>query len=139
MNRLIIEYPEISSKVIIVNEDKALLIKRRTLDPYAPRRWDIPGGGSDPGEDAIQTAIRELEEEIGHRADKDKVFLHNKKKVNKPNTIYHRHTFVYKIDKRFDPKLSKEHSEFKWMGIKEIEETNLPDHYKVVCREVLAN
>ena len=138
MKRAFNEYPEISSKVIIINGDKALLIKRRLLDPYAPKRWDIPGGGSDPGEDALQTAIRELEEEIGYQASIDHIVLHNKEKIIKPNRSYHRHTFIHKSNDKFEPKLSKEHSEFKWMDIKEIEGTNLPDHYKLVCREVLS-
>lgn len=137
MKRTLINYPLISAKVIIVCGDKALLIKRRLLDPYAPKRWDIPGGGSDPGEDALQTAIRELEEEVGYKAKVDKVILHNKERITKPNRTYHRHTFIYKANDKFEPKLSKEHSEFKWMDINEIEETNLPDHYKMVCREVL--
>lgn len=131
------KYPSISSKVIIFNDNKALLIKRRIFDPYAPGRWDIPGGGSDPGENALETALRELLEEIGYEAKEEHLKLHVKEKVNKPKRSYHRHTYAHESPSQFKPKLSREHTEFRWMTIGEIESTNLPAHYKLVCRELL--
>jgi 8-oxo-dGTP pyrophosphatase MutT (NUDIX family) len=41
-------------------ERKLILVKLR----YAPG-WRLPGGGRNPGEDAVEAALRELREEIG--------------------------------------------------------------------------
>lgn len=41
-------------------ERKLILVKLR----YAPG-WRLPGGGCNPGEDAVEAALRELREEVG--------------------------------------------------------------------------
>ena len=132
------KFPKNSAKVIIAHSNKVLLIKRRILDPYAPGRWDIPGGGSDhDDEPPVETAARELEEEIGHIIIPQDIELFERELIKKRNREYHRHCFVYNSESQFSPKLSKEHSEHKWMSLTEIEQTNLPEHYKLVCRKIL--
>lgn len=41
---------------------------------YRPR-WDLPGGGVEPGEDARSAALREIQEEIGLTLPADKLRL----------------------------------------------------------------
>ncbi len=53
-------------RVILVNEaDQTLLFQ--DSDPGLPefRWWVIPGGGMDPGESEVETAVREVAEETG--------------------------------------------------------------------------
>ena len=35
---------------------------------YGPLNWEIPGGASEPGETLIETAVREVREEVGVEA-----------------------------------------------------------------------
>ena len=53
-------------RVLLVNErDQTLLFE--DTDPGLPdfRWWVVPGGGTDPGETEVETAVREIEEETG--------------------------------------------------------------------------
>ncbi|MFJ6198865.1 NUDIX hydrolase [Micromonospora sp. NPDC092111] len=52
--------------VVRDRDDRILLF--HTRDPEHPRLgtwWELPGGGVDPGETHVQTALRELREETG--------------------------------------------------------------------------
>ena len=55
-------------------DGKVLLVKQFRY-PYGEELWEIPAGKLNPGEDPMQTAIRELEEEGGIKAKKvEKMF-----------------------------------------------------------------
>ncbi len=55
-------------RVVVTDGVSALMFA--DTDPGVPgsRWWVTPGGGMDPGETELQTAVRELEEETGLRA-----------------------------------------------------------------------
>ncbi|MFG2104541.1 NUDIX hydrolase [Micromonospora echinaurantiaca] len=56
--------------VVLDGDDRVLLF--HTRDPDHPRLgtwWELPGGGMDPGETYLDTAVRELREETGIVAD----------------------------------------------------------------------
>ena len=55
-----------SSKLVVVDQQERVLLLDCT-DPRAPgTRWaELPGGGIEAGEDAVQAAVREVLEETG--------------------------------------------------------------------------
>jgi 8-oxo-dGTP pyrophosphatase MutT (NUDIX family) len=60
-------------RVLVVDESDRLLLFLDSdlgLDPVA-HWWVTPGGGVDPGEDDRAAAVREVEEETGHRVAPD--------------------------------------------------------------------
>lgn len=54
------------TKVILLHNEKILAIQRDNdpAIPY-PGKWDLPGGGAEPGESLLECAYREVEEELG--------------------------------------------------------------------------
>ncbi len=49
-------------KCLITDGDRVLLVRHS----YGPRVWDLPGGRGHRGEPPLETARREMEEELGH-------------------------------------------------------------------------
>jgi 8-oxo-dGTP diphosphatase len=47
---------------VIVDEGGQVLLVKHT---YARRKWELPGGNTDPGESVEETALREVREETG--------------------------------------------------------------------------
>ncbi|MCS7107310.1 MAG: NUDIX hydrolase [Acidilobaceae archaeon] len=58
--------PQVGVGCVLVRRGEVLLVKRK----YPPGRgkWSVPGGHVELGEDLLETAVRELEEETGLRA-----------------------------------------------------------------------
>ncbi|HET9645845.1 MAG TPA: NUDIX hydrolase [Burkholderiaceae bacterium] len=53
----------VSCGILVIDAQAELLLGHATGTPY----WDIPKGGTEPGESEIETALRETEEETGLR------------------------------------------------------------------------
>lgn len=52
----------LGAAVVIRDDSSRVLLVRHT---YGRLNWEVPGGGSEPGESAAQTAMREAREELG--------------------------------------------------------------------------
>ena len=61
--------PLVAAGVLLMTETEP----RQFLLMRHPDRWDLPKGHSEPGEAARETALREMEEETGLRADQVKL------------------------------------------------------------------
>ncbi|MEV6278702.1 NUDIX hydrolase [Nocardia sp. NPDC051832] len=48
-----------------IERDGAVLLIRRAQGVFLAGRWELPGGGIEPGERAEQAAVREVAEETG--------------------------------------------------------------------------
>ena len=107
------------AKALVVNEHGELLLLRRSLsDTRRPGQWDMPGGGVDEGEDLIQAAIRETQEEAGIT-------------LKQPKTIYATSKirpfggvtwiFVHEaLSSTPEVILSDEHDAFQWLKLQDV-------------------
>ncbi|MCH0541182.1 NUDIX domain-containing protein [Streptomyces sp. MUM 203J] len=57
----------VAAYAVVVRGDEILLARSPTAD--GGREWVLPGGGMEHGEDPLETAVREVEEETGYRAE----------------------------------------------------------------------
>ena len=66
-----------SVRVVLLDDDGRLLLFR-TIDPTMPEIglwWELPGGGVEPGETVVDTAVREIAEETGFELARGEVGL----------------------------------------------------------------
>lgn len=106
-----------AAKAFIIKDGKLLLLKRRPNDPHKPGAWDIPGGRLELGENPFEGLKREAQEEI-------KCDI----KIIMPISV---HNFVRDDGQAItltiylceltggEIKLSEEHTEYKWIDLKE--------------------
>lgn len=96
--------------------------------------WCGLGGKGEVGENPMETAVREVSEEGGIRAEsyalsRQPLYIHQ----NSPDFKFI--TFLGLVDNEFIPTLNHEHSEHKWVDLNEINE--LPLHYGI--KDMLGN
>ena len=65
--REVVEHPDCVAIVAMDAEDNVILV-RQFRHAVAQELLEIPAGGIEPGEEPLQSALRELEEEIGYTA-----------------------------------------------------------------------
>jgi 8-oxo-dGTP diphosphatase len=53
---------------LIVRDDTILICQRTKYQPM-PLQWEFPGGKIEPGENAVEALVRELQEELGITAE----------------------------------------------------------------------
>ena len=108
-------------KVAIINEDKKILLQKRSMNKLAnPGQWGLTGGKVNAGEDTLTTAIRETYEEIGINLNKKELkFLC---KYNTRKAVF----IIYYIKKDInieDCKMQTEEvDELRYFSINELEE-----------------
>lgn len=115
-------YP--ATKAIIKKNRKILILKRSCDEDCFKEEWDIPGGGIKFGEDPEESLKREIMEEAGIEADVVRplriwTFFKNNKETQVVGITL---LCKYKSGK---VKLSKEHTDFKWIKPEEIEKYNI--------------
>jgi 8-oxo-dGTP pyrophosphatase MutT (NUDIX family) len=99
-----------ASTLLVASDGKVLFLKRGPTEDNWPSTWAFPGGKADGEETATDCAIRETREEVGDCALDGLVTLDEK---ITPYNWQHT-TFVAPVGDAFEPKLSTEHTEYKW-------------------------
>lgn len=122
---------KINVSVIVVHQNKILLMQRSLKDDYFPGAWGIPGGYMEEHELTLEeTAIREVKEELGIEIIPDTIPFNNRN--NETETLY----LVYKAklknpsDYPDGPKVSEEANDFKWASKDELDSLEFTPYTK---------
>lgn len=100
---------------LLRGKPRYLLLKRSPKNSRYPGLWQIVTGSIEPGERAIDAAMRELKEETGLQAER----FWTLPRVNAfldpdRDTIHLSPVFVARAEKDAEPRLSAEHERFVW-------------------------
>jgi ADP-ribose pyrophosphatase YjhB (NUDIX family) len=107
------EVKKIAAGIVFVAPDgDVLLLKRAGVEgkDNFVGHWALPGGTAESGETAQQCADREAGEEMGIAPGGARTLLHE---VDTPNGMRF-HTFVQRVEDKFEPRLNEEHTAFGW-------------------------
>ncbi len=112
-----------SQKAFVFNpEGKLLTLFRTETAPTRPNTWDLPGGDLEFGEDAIESIIREIQEEAGLSVTNVRPF--DVESLINPAGDFWISIAYYAQTANSNVKLSFEHNAFKWVTISEFLEMN---------------
>lgn len=110
--------------VVIIDNEKKLLIAKRKPDKPMPNKWEFPGGKLEENESLQECGIREIKEELdidikidGYLGFED--LIHKERKF-----CLHFYT-ARKVDESQLVKLY-EHTEYKWVDISELIKYDFP-------------
>lgn len=118
---------EITQMCIVKSKTKILILKFSS----GSKKWSLPGGHLEEGETLESGIKREVYEETGLSITNNKIFCTeaNNRKLIIVHIAHSSYTNV---------KLSKEHSDYKWIDLNEIDKYYFPyEKIKNIVKEVL--
>ena len=119
---------QVGVKILLKNKKGEYLVIRRSADKYpkAGAQWEIVGGRIDISSSLVDNLAREVMEETGLTI-VGNIKLITAQDIFNPNKHIVRLTYLGKGHGLV--KLSNEHTDFKWLSIKEIKLLNPLDPY----------
>lgn len=108
---------DVAVAALLIKDDEILLLKRADDDKINPGMWSFPGGKVEKGETLKKALHRELKEETSLQGVvQDLIYA---------TTIFYGERQLVLLHYKMIPKgekvrLSKEHSDFKWVKINEL-------------------
>ncbi len=126
-----------NSVACIVYKNGKILIAHRIPKGDMGNRWEFPGGKVDDGETDQMTIVREMREEFGVKAEPgEKItscsFFHKEKEC-----FLNAYLVQLEHDGLEKPYILTEHTEYKWVFPKEIENLNFVDSDLKIYPDVL--
>jgi len=119
------------SKVVIIADDKVLLLLRKVNQPFS-KQWDLPGGHLRVGETWIEGAVRETKEETN-------IDIRNLKLIEQKGR--ESYFLVQGLDfsgRIFDHHELPEHDAYTWLRRAEVDKLkNISEKYYKVIKKVL--
>ena len=116
--------------ILLDQNDKTLILLRPAEAKWAPLKWGYPGGKIEPGEDALDAAVRETKEETALDA---RSLILAKLKVDKPVEVY------YTRDYSGTVRIDHEHNDWAWVSHDELKEYDLAPQVLEMYEWVLKN
>ena len=124
-----------ATNAIILNEkNEILLTKRSEEEDFLPGYWELAGGGIDYGETPQEGLSREIMEECGIEIEIIKPVAANTYFIKELQRI--EITFLCKAVNPKDLKLNWEHSDFKWLKVKDIYRMKISDYVRDIIKSV---
>jgi ADP-ribose pyrophosphatase YjhB (NUDIX family) len=126
---------QVGVKIFLKNKSGRFLLLKRSPVRYPTIRnlWDIPGGRINPGSTLFENIRREIFEETELRISEMPKLIFAQDILRSEKHIV-RLTFVGSISGNREPVLDDDHSDFKWVTLKEMEREKELDEF---TREVL--
>lgn len=103
------------AKLVIVDKDKNYLVMYRSNHPVFGNDPDLPGGTLEGLESALETMVREVQEESGIIVDKDTVEeIYSGVEYSAHGTFYT--LFITKVEDQPLVSMSWEHASYDWLN-----------------------
>ena len=104
---------QVGVKVLLKNPEEKFLLIRRSEEKYNSTKWDIPGGRIDPGTSLGENLVREVMEETGLAMTSEPTIVGAQDIFATDMRHVVRVTYIGTADG--EPKLSDEHTEYRWV------------------------
>jgi len=111
---------------IFFTDGKSVLLLKRSDEGDHSNTWALPGGKSKGGETDINTAIRETKEETGLES----IPGYRISSISSQNGRQRFTGFIYKVSTQFDVTISHEHTDWEWVGLKDLKSKDLHPKFK---------
>ncbi len=118
---------------ILFTNGRSMLLLKRAGEGDHNGKWALPGGKGEEGETEIGTATREALEETGLDALPGYRFDQISTRDGRQKFT----TFIYRVSGPFDIRLSKEHSEYKWVNFDDLDGVELHPKFRLILPELL--
>jgi len=135
--------PRVATCLLINEEGKLLILRRSDKVKTYKGLWGGITGYVEPGEEPYETALKEIQEEVG--IEKEHVVLINQGNIVKFTDIYEGnqyewtvYPFVFKIRKNEKIQIDWEHLEYRWITPSEITRYDTVPHLKQTVSESLS-
>ncbi|MBI3273879.1 MAG: NUDIX domain-containing protein [Candidatus Colwellbacteria bacterium] len=129
---------QVGVKALLKNNDGKYLLLKRSPEKYPEvsekEQWDIPGGRINIGSPLLDNLKREIKEEISLDLIGEPQLITAQDILRIPGRHVVRLTYVGLVNG--NPKLSEDHSEFRWFTREELENLEDLDEY---LKELLKN
>jgi len=116
----------------ILTDGEAVLLLKRSDKGDMAGFWTIPGGKVEDGETFLGGAQRETKEEAGHMPNCTRVAT-----FDHQDGRFTFKSFLCKVDKRFDVKLSDEHTDSRWFPIEDVGNIRIHPGLRAIWSSVL--
>ncbi|BAJ26297.1 MULTISPECIES: NUDIX domain-containing protein [Kitasatospora] len=104
-----------STRVLLTDPAGRVLLLRRTAGAPQGGRWELPGGGTEPGEDVVAAGLRELGEETGLTGVRVTARLGHADYPNTRGAVTRAFVVAAQLDRPREVRLSPEHDAYRWV------------------------
>jgi len=116
--------PVVAVGVAIINEDKELLVAKRSSDKPMPNKWEFPGGKLEENETLEACGRREIKEELALDITVDRYLGLEKVHYNQKDFILH--FFTARLKDPNQRLVLNEHSDARWLSFDALGDYDFP-------------